>query len=531
MLRLSNITVDLRKKEDLKKEICYALNLKEEELLDFQIHRKSLDARKNKILFVYSFDVKVKNEEKTYRQMAGKKRIQLKKISENQGADEIEFPVGSIAEDQRPVVVGSGPAGLFATLILALGGKNPILLERGKRVDERAVDVDKFWITGKLDEESNVQFGEGGAGTFSDGKLTTQINDTRCGFVLKELLNAGAPREILYLNKPHIGTDILKIVVRNLREKIVSLGGEVRFQHKLTNLIIEDHEVRGLIVNDDYEIRSDQIILALGHSARDTLEMLHERGVFMEQKPFSLGVRIEHLQKEIDKVQYGKYAGNPKLGASDYKLSHRCRNGRGVYTFCMCPGGEVIGASSEANRLVTNGMSRYKRNEVNANAALLVGIDPRDFPGEHPLAGFQLQRELEQKAFELGGKNYYAPVQRVEDFLLNQETSEIGKVQPSYLPGVKGTNLRRILPEYVSKAIEEALPHMDHKLKGFADADSILTGVETRSSSPVRIKRNENFRSSIKGLYPAGEGAGYAGGIISAAVDGVRVAQELLKSR
>jgi len=527
MIRISNMKISIERKQDLEKEIIHRLKITKEDLLSYTIEKKSIDARKSTINFTYRVLVKVKNEKAVLRG----KNLKNIEIVENPGKLPEVQKVSSKTFNKPPIVVGSGPSGLLAALLLAESGAEPVLLERGMPVDERTKDVYEFWEKGLLKENSNVQFGEGGAGTFSDGKLTTQIKDPRVKKVLKALIDAGAPPEIGYLNKPHVGTDILEVVVKNLREKIKSLGGKVLFEHQVTDLIIEKEQIRGVIVKNREEILSDHVILALGHSARDTFLMLYEKGVALEQKPFSLGLRIEHLQEKIDKVQYGKYYNHPRLKAGDYKLSYHGKNGRGLYTFCMCPGGEVIGASSEKNRLVTNGMSRYKRDERNANSALLVSVYPKDFGSEHPLAGVEYQRGWEEKAFILGGGNYHAPVQRVEDFLQGRKTKALGEVIPSYRPGYVFENLEETLPSYVVETMKEGLPQLDRKLRGFGYGDAILTGVETRSSSPIRIVRDENYESNIKGLFPAGEGAGYAGGIISAAVDGLKIAEDIIKKR
>ena len=432
----------------------------------------------------------------------------------------------------RPVVVGFGPCGIFAALALAQMGLRPIVLERGKPVRERTKDTWGLWRKNVLNPESNVQFGEGGAGTFSDGKLYSQIKDPRHlgRKVMNEFVKAGAPAEILYVAHPHIGTFKLVKVVENMREQIIAMGGEIRFEQRVTDLLIEDGHLRGLTVlnqasGQSSEMRADHLVLALGHSSRDTFEMLHERGVFLEAKPFSIGFRIEHPQGVIDRARWGRHAGHPLLGAADYRLVHHAGNGRSVYSFCMCPGGTVVAATSEPQRVVTNGMSQYSRNERNANAGMVVGIDPRDYPGG-PLAGVALQRQLESNAYVLGGGTYEAPGQLVGDFLAGRPSTQLGSVEPSYKPGVKLGDLHAALPGYAIEALREALPAFGRKIKGFDMPDAVLTGVETRTSSPLKITRGEDYQSlNVRGLYPAGEGASYAGGILSAGVDGIRVAE------
>lgn len=524
MLRITNIKLSLEEDESLlKSKIARKLRISESDILSYNIFKKSIDARKKSdIHFVYSVDVELKNEDRILKLFSDKGVSKVKDIK-------YEYKRISTHGIKRPVIVGMGPAGIFAGLALARMGFNPIILERGKSVDERIADVELFWKEGRLNTESNVQFGEGGAGTFSDGKLTTSINNPRARVVLEEFVEAGAPKEILYTNKPHIGTDKLRDVVKNMRNTIISLGGEVRFNSKVTDLIIEKGHIAGVEVNNEEIIESDRVILALGHSARDTFEVLYNRGVNLIQKPFSIGVRIEHHQSFIDRSQYGKFAGHKRLGAADYKLSAHFDNGRSSYTFCMCPGGVVVAAASEEGMVVTNGMSYYARDKENANAALLVGVNPEDFGDDHPLAGVEFQRKWERLAFQLGGGSYRAPAQRVGDFLEDRPSEGIGEVSPTYSLGVTMTDLRECLPEYVTDTLKLALIAFDRKIKGFADPDAIMTGVETRSSSPVRILRDESLQSNIKGLYPIGEGAGYAGGIMSAALDGLRVAEEISK--
>jgi uncharacterized FAD-dependent dehydrogenase len=431
--------------------------------------------------------------------------------------------------EQRPVVIGFGPCGIFAALLLAQMGFKPIVLERGKAVRERTQDTWGLWRKSTLNPESNVQFGEGGAGTFSDGKLWSQVKDPKFygRKVLHEFVKAGAPEEILYVAKPHIGTFRLVGVVEKMRQEIIALGGEIRFSQKVTGFDIQDQKICGVLLEDGSHLSTNHVILALGHSARDTFQALHDAGVYLEAKPFSIGFRIEHPQSMIDKARLGPHAGNPLIGAADYKLVHHAKNGRSVYSFCMCPGGTVVAAASEPNRVVTNGMSQYSRNERNANAGIVVGITPDDYPGG-PMAGIEFQRAIESKAFELGGKNYEAPGQLVGDFLAHRPSTDFGTVLPSYKPGVHLTDLASSLPDYAIEAIREAIPAFEKQIPGFSMNDAVLTGVETRTSSPLRITRGANYQSmNIKGLYPAGEGAGYAGGIMSAGIDGIKVAEAL----
>lgn len=525
MIRINNIKADLSVDMDgLKEIVSMKTGLDPEYIHRIAIAKKSVDARnKSHVHFVYSVDMEVNGDEDYIATILDhEKDVELIK----------EKPMLEITPRtvpaRRPVVIGTGPAGMFAGLALAEAGQMPILIERGKAVTERQTDVAAFWQNGKLNSQSNVQFGEGGAGTFSDGKLMTGIKkDSFTAKVLSELVAAGAPEEILYQAKPHIGTDKLVGVVQNIRRKIESLGGEYRFEQQLTGLVIKNGVLQAAVIHradgSEYELATDRLILALGHSARDSFEMLHEAGLDIEQKPFSIGVRIEHLQSMVDAAQYGRYAGRPELGAADYKLAVHLPNGRSAYTFCMCPGGQVVAAASEAGRVVTNGMSEYARDKVNANAALLVGVNPADFGGSHPLQGMYWQRELEAKAFELGGGNYRAPAQLVGDFLAGQTSTTGGEVSPSYRPGVTFTDLAKLFPDYVTETLRLAIVEMDRKLKGFASPDAVLTAIETRSSSPIRILRDETYQSNIRGIYPCGEGAGYAGGIISSAVDGLRV--------
>ncbi|MBS4008543.1 MAG: NAD(P)/FAD-dependent oxidoreductase [Clostridium sp.] len=511
--------------ERLKEKIAKKLNISPLQILDYRVFKESIDARKkNEVYFVYIVDVQVKDEAKVLRK---NKNLQKSPVCTYQ-----EIKAGDKTLRYRPIVIGTGPAGMFCGLLLAQRGYKPILLERGQDVDTRAKDVAEFWRHRKLNTESNVQFGEGGAGTFSDGKLTARIKDIRSQKVLEEFVFAGAPPEILYASKPHIGTDILKSVVKNMREQIIALGGEVRFGCKVTDFCLKDGQIVGVKINGAKSLNSDVVVLATGHSARDTYELLDARGIQLKQKPFSIGVRIEHPQELINRVQYGQKAECARLGVADYRLTYQSKLGRAVYTFCMCPGGTVIAAASEADTVVTNGMSEFARDRQNANSALLVQINTTDFAGSHPLAGIEFQRKWERAAFELGGANYSAPVQRVEDFLSDRPTVRLGKVQPSYLPAVKCAELKKCLPEYVFAAMREAIVELDKKLQGFALPDAIMTGVETRSSAPLRIERNSATMESIntRGLYPVGEGAGYAGGIISASVDGIKAAEKIISN-
>lgn len=522
MLRISGIRLGLDQEEgSIPSEISKKLRISDTEVKAWRIWKKSVDARrKSNISFVYTVDFKTANDKAILKKF-GKKGVSLASV-ENR-----EYEKKTSIKGSRPVIVGTGPAGLFAGLVLSEMGYNPILLERGKRIEERVKDVREFWETGRLNTESNVQFGEGGAGTFSDGKLTTMTNDPRSRKVLEYFVEAGAPEDILYVNKPHIGTDILRRVVINIRKRIISLGGEVRFESKVTGFEIEDGKVKAVVINQGERLQTERVVLALGHSARDTFQMLYENEFHIQQKSFSMGVRIEHPQVLVDISQYGESHGHPRLGAADYKLAGHFENGRSAYTFCMCPGGTVVAAASERGMLVTNGMSEHARNKENANAALLVNVGPEDFGDDHPLAGMFFQRHWEERAFLQGGGDYRAPAQRVGDFLADRESKDIGRINPSYRPGVRMTDLRHCLPGFVTDTLKLAIVEFDKKLKGFSDPDAILTGIESRSSSPVRILRNQEYQSNISGIYPTGEGAGYAGGIISAAVDGIRIAEAI----
>jgi len=530
MLRLTELRLPLDHSEtDLRAAILRELGIGSRDLAGYTVFRRSFDARrKGAIALIYHLDVETAREGEILRRLRGNSHVGPTPDTS------YRFPARAPEGlELRPVVIGLGPCGLFAGLLLAEMGFRPIILERGKKVRERTVDTFGLWRQGKLDPESNVQFGEGGAGTFSDGKLYSQIKDPehRGRKVLTEFVEAGAPPEILYVNKPHIGTFRLVKMVEAMRAKIESLGGEIRFQSRVEDLLIEDGRVRGLVLAGGERLAADRVILAVGHSARDTFRMLLDRGVHIEAKPFSIGFRIEHPQTLIDRCRFGPQAGNPLLGAADYKLVHHCRNGRSVYSFCMCPGGTVVAAASEPGRVVTNGMSQYSRDERNANSGIVVGITPEeDYPGG-PLAGIDFQRRWEERAFELGGGAYDAPGQLVGDFLAGRPSKDFGSVLPSYRPGVRLGDLSSSLPDYAIAAIREALPAFDKQIRGFAMHDAVLTGVETRTSSPIRIQRDEDFQSlNTKGLYPAGEGAGYAGGILSAGVDGIKVAEAVALS-
>lgn len=512
--------------EALEAAILKRLELGSKDLIRFEIFKRSYDARKNSALsFIYTIDVSVKDEAAVLKKFAHD--VHVKPTADTSYHFVAKAPASL---KLRPVVIGFGPCGIFAALILAQMGFKPIVLERGKQVRERTQDTWGLWRKKILNPESNVQFGEGGAGTFSDGKLYSQIKDPKFygRKVLNEFVKAGAPEEILYVAKPHIGTFRLVGVVEKMRQEIIDLGGEIRFSQKVTGFNIENEQIQGVRLESGEEIEADHVILALGHSARDTFKALHDAGVYMEAKPFSVGFRIEHPQSLIDRARLGPHAGNPLIGAADYKLVHHAKNGRAVYSFCMCPGGTVVAATSEPNRVVTNGMSQYSRNERNANAGIVVSVTPEDYPGGGPLAGIDFQREIESRAYVLGGSTYEAPGQLVGDFLAGQASTEFGTVMPSYKPGVHLTDLATSLPSYAIEAIREAIPAFEKNIKGFSMHDAVLTGVETRTSSPLRITRNPHCQSmNVKGLYPAGEGAGYAGGILSAGVDGIRVAEAL----
>ncbi len=527
MIRISNIKLTLEEDTSLlEKKVLKALRITEKEVKHIDIVREAIDARKkHQILKLYHVDVEVQNEEEVL------KRIKDPNIKKSEQKYYETPDSGEIPLENPPVIIGTGPAGLMAGYLLAKMGYQPILLERGESVEAREKSIEAFWKYGQLNPASNVQFGEGGAGTFSDGKLTSGIKDLRCKEVLEIFVEHGAPEEILYASKPHIGTDILKKVVKNLRQSIVDMGGTVRFNALVTDIGLKNGQVSHVTINQSEKIPTSIIILAIGHSARDTFEMLYDKGIHMVQKPFAVGVRVEHPQKMMDQIQYGPMSQHPKLRASDYKLTFHGDNQMSAHTFCMCPGGRVVAAASEKETVVTNGMSYYARDLENANSAILVPVDSRLFGSEHVLAGVEFQRKIEAKAFIAGGKDYKAPAQLVGDLIKDRASTQLGAVKPSFEPGVKMTHLKECLPGQIVKTIQQALLGFNEKMNGFAMEEAVLTGVESRSSSPVRIMRDMASleSTSTQGLYPAGEGAGYAGGIMSAGVDGIKIADAIIQ--
>jgi len=535
MLRINELKLPLNHPEPaLREAILARLGVPDADLVDFSVYKRSYDARKKAaIVLIYSIDAEVRGEAAVLARLKADQHV-MPSPDVDYKFVEVNKPAPGTP---RPVVVGTGPCGLFVALVLAQMGLNPIILERGKIVRERTVDTFGFWRKRKLNTESNVQFGEGGAGTFSDGKLYSQIKDSNHHGrkVLTEFVRFGAPEEIMYVSKPHIGTFRLVKMVEQMRAEIVRLGGEIRFETRVDDVLVEEtggvRQVVGVRLASGEEIATRHLTMAIGHSARDTFQMLYDRGVYIEAKPFSIGFRVEHPQSLIDVCRFGPNAGNKILGAADYKIVHHASNGRSVYSFCMCPGGTVVAASSEEGRVVTNGMSQYSRAERNANSAIVVGITPDDYPG-HPLAGIDFQRELESRAFVLGGGTYDAPGQLMGDFVKGRPSKEFGSVTPSFRPAVHLTDLATSLPDYAIVAMREAFVAFDKQIKGYYKEDAVLTGVETRTSSPIRIRRNNDDLQSLntRGLFPAGEGAGYAGGIMSAAVDGIRVAEAVAKA-
>ena len=525
MLRIDQIRLLPGDSETLLPGKCARiLRLPAEDIVSCAVLRRAIDAREG-LTLVYTAAVEVKREDTVLR------RCRDKRVS-RYAPETYALPAAVTAPEIPPIVVGAGPAGLFAALVLARCGARPIVLERGRPVEQRQADVERFWSGGALDTESNVQFGEGGAGAFSDGKLNTGTRDVRHRFIMETLVRCGAPESILADAKPHVGTDMLHIALRSLRRELTEAGADIRFGARLESLSTKDGAVCGVTVRQDgavYDLPARQVVLALGHSARDTFEMLYRAGLAMEQKPFAMGVRIEHRQADVDAAQYRALAGHPALPPSTYKLSCHLPNGRSAFSFCVCPGGQVVAAASETGRAVTNGMSEYARSGENINGALLVNVTAEDFPSPHPLAGIALQRQVEEAAFVLGGGDYRAPCQRVEDFLRGAPSAGAGRVTPSYRPGVVYTDMARCLPPFITETLRLALPVLGGKLKGYDDPDALLTGVETRSSSPVRLVRDDHYEANIRGIYPCGEGAGYAGGILSAAADGMRCAEKLLE--
>ncbi len=533
MISIQQITLPFTHgKDELQKEIALILGLDFNTVENFTVTKRAIDSRKKHkmIYFVYSVELSVNKEfdilkNKTVQKNIKRHRIEIK---EPYLYAQKEIKIKKIKK--RPIIVGTGPSGLFSALVMAKAGMNPLVIERGNDMDSRIKDVELFMKNGILNTESNIQFGEGGAGTFSDGKLNTLITNPRIKYIFEEFVKAGAPQSILFDATPHIGTDKIRNVVKNIRKQIIELGTEIRFNTKLTDIQINNNKIIGITLNKNEEIETDILVLAIGHSARDTYEMLYNKNITITQKPFAVGIRIEHKKEMINKSQYGKFYNNKKLGSAKYKLVYHSKNNRSVYTFCMCPGGYVVPSSSEKGGVVTNGMSEYAQNGENSNSALLVNVGAEDFESKHPLAGIKFQRNLEKKAFNLGGGNYNAPSQLVGDFLKNRKSESIKSINPTYKPNIKLVSLDECLPKFISESIKEAIPKLNNKIDGFAHPHAILTAIETRSSSPVRIVRDkESMQSNIMGIYPIGEGAGYAGGIISSAVDGIQAGETIIK--
>lgn len=531
MIRIEEVVLSIDHKEsDLMDQVVSILGIEKKDLISWEVAKRAVDSRnKRNINFVYSLDLKIKEEKKFLNSFSKKSEKKVKRHRVRIQEPYIyKIPTITNLPQKRPVVVGTGPSGIFCGLVLAKAGLKPLIVERGKDVDSRVKDVDLFFSTGELNTESNVQYGEGGAGTFSDGKLNTLIKNPRTKYIFEKFIQYGAPKEIAWNAKPHIGTDKLIEVVKNMRKDIIKYGGEVLFEHCLTDIKVEGGSVTSVFLNRKIEVPASDLILATGHSARDTYEMLYNRGLEIKAKPFSIGVRIEHPAEDINKARYHSFYQHQRLPVASYKLVAHNSEKRSVYTFCMCPGGYVVAAASEEKGVVVNGMSEYAQDGENSNSALLVNVNPKDFGSDHPLAGIDFQRKWEQLAFIEGGNNYCAPAQRVGDFLGKKGTLE-KRVTPSYKPGVRFTSLDRCLPDYVVDSLKDALPILGRKLKGFDNPDAVLTGVETRSSSPVKLFRDENLQANIAGIYPTGEGAGYAGGIVSSGVDGLKVAEAVIK--
>jgi len=533
ILRIDEISIPIDYDETkLSGKIAKILRLPENKILSYKIVKKAIDARKKKqmIYFVYSLNVHIKNAKTLLSKSSIQQTIKRHRL---RIITPYIYEIPTIKQNKikrPPIVVGSGPSGMFCALLLSKAGCKPLIIERGQYIDTRIKDVEIFLSTGKINTKSNIQFGEGGAGTFSDGKLNTLITNPRIKYVFDEFIKAGAPKDIAFDARPHIGTDNIRKVTKNMREQIIDLGGKFLFDTTLTNIVVINNKIKSVILNQTDEIETDYLVLAIGHSARDTYKMLYENDLHIEQKPFSIGVRIEHKAEMINKSQYDIFYNNPKLPTARYNLVAHSDN-RSVYTFCMCPGGYVVPSTTEKNMVVTNGMSEYSQNGENSNSALLVNINKDDFESNHPLAGIEFQRKWENKAYIAGGGNYYAPVQLVGDFLNDKESTETANTKPTYKPGTTPTSLDKCLPSFVIKSLKSALPILNRKIDGFACHDAVLTGIETRSSSPVRLIRDkETLESNISGIFPAGEGAGYAGGIVSSAVDGMRVGESILKN-